>query len=177
MPKKNYNTLIWILAITINGLITTSIFLPKLNALKGYNFSFLPLLNAILNSLTFLSLLIALTAIKRKNRRRHKRFVFLAFSFTTLFLLSYLLYHFSTPSTKYGGPPFLRYIYLFILLTHIPLAILIVPLALITMGRGLNGNIAKHRNIARWTMPIWLYVSGTGVIVYWMISPYLRYLK
>lgn len=172
MPQKNYTPIIWTLAIAINGLIATSIFLPKIPALKGHDFSFLPLLNAILNGLTFLSLLAALYAIKRKDILRHKRLVFLAFSFTTLFLLSYLLYHFSTPSTPYGGPPFLKFIYLFILLTHIPLAIIIVPLALITMGRGLNGNIVRHRRIARWTMPIWLYVSASGVIVYWMISPF-----
>lgn len=172
MPQKNFRSLTWILAIAINGLIATSFFLPKINALKVYDFSYLPLVNAILNALTFVSLLIALFAIKRRNIRLHKRFVFLAFSFTFVFLLSYLLYHFSTPSTKYGGPILLRNIYLFILLTHILLAIIIVPLAMITMGFGLNMNIVRHRKIARWTMPLWLYVSATGVIVYLMISPY-----
>ncbi|WPU99152.1 DUF420 domain-containing protein [Mucilaginibacter sp. cycad4] len=153
-------------------MIIIAFFLPKLEVLRGYNFSLLPLFNAVMNGLTFLSLLAALSAIEKKNIKRHKSFVFLAFAFTSLFLISYLLYHFSTPSTKFGGPGYLRAIYLFILLTHIPLAIIIVPLAMVTMGFGLNRNIPKHRKIAKWTMPIWLYVSLTGVIVYLMISPY-----
>jgi len=173
--KRKYNLLIWILAVAINGLITTSIFMPKVSALQAYNFSFLPLVNAVLNALTFLSLLIALFAIKQKDIRRHKRFVFLAFSFTSLFLFSYLMYHFSTPSTKYSGPLILKYVYFFILFTHIALAVIIVPLALITIGMGMNNDTMKHRKIARWTMPVWLYVSLTGVIVYLMIAPYYKH--
>ncbi len=102
----------------------------------------------------------------------HRTFVCLAFSFTALFLFSYLLYHFSTPSTRYGGEGILRGIYFFILLTHVFLAALIVPLALFTMASGLNNQINRHRKIAKWTMPIWLYVSFTGVLVYILISPY-----
>lgn len=170
--RKNYKPLIWTLTLAINGLVTIAFFLPDIESLKQYDFSFLPKLNAILNSLTFFSLLIALYAIKQKNIKRHKNFVLLALFWTSVFLVSYLLYHFSTPSTKFGGQGIIKGIYLFILLTHIFLAAIIVPLALITIGRGLNMEISKHRKIARWTMPIWLYVSLTGVIVYLMISPY-----
>jgi len=170
--KKNYTPLIWTLAITINLLIALAFFLPDLTFLKQYDFSFLPLLNAILNSLTFLSLYVALIAIKQKNIKKHRAFVLLALFWTSLFLVSYLLYHFSTPSTKFGGYGTIRYIYFFILLTHIFLAIIIVPLALITIGYGLNMDVSKHKKIGRWTMPLWLYVSLTGVIVYIMISPY-----
>ncbi|WP_245552113.1 DUF420 domain-containing protein [Chitinophaga pinensis] len=164
--------MIWTLAIFINGLITVSYFLPKIDTLKHYNFSVLPLVNAVLNGSTFIALLTALIAVNKKNELLHRSFVFLAFAFTSLFLFSYLLYHFSTPSTQFGGSGVIKGIYFFILLTHIFLAVLIVPLALITMGFGLNGNIIKHRKVAAWTMPIWLYVSLTGVIVYLMISPY-----
>lgn len=169
---RNYKPLIWTLAIAINALIAIAFFLPDIAALKQYDFSFLPLLNAILNSLTFVSLVFALICIKQKNIKRHKTFVLLALLWTSIFLVSYLLYHFSTPSVKFGGHGIIKGIYLFILLTHILLAALIVPLALISIGRGLNMEVSKHKKIARWTMPIWLYVSLTGVIVYLMISPY-----
>jgi putative membrane protein len=169
---QNYKPLIWTLTIAINSLIAIAFFLPDIEFLKKYNFSFLPLLNAILNSLTFISLVIALIAIKQKNSKRHKNFVLIALFWTGLFLVSYLLYHFSTPSTKFGGQGVIKYIYYFILLTHIFLAAIVVPLALVSIGRGLNMEIANHKKIARWTMPIWLYVSLTGVIVYFMIAPY-----
>lgn len=169
---KNYKPLIWTLTLAINGLIAIAFFLPDIELLKRYDFSFLPKLNAILNSLTFLSLVVALIAIKQKDIKRHKAFVLLALFWTSIFLVSYLLYHFSTPSTKFGGEGIVKGIYLLILLTHIVLAAVIVPLALISIGRGLNMEVSKHRKIARWTMPIWLYVSSTGVIVYLMISPY-----
>src|SRR5699024_12662805 len=93
-----------------------------------------PLLNAILNSLAFVSLVIALFAIKQKNIKRHKSFVLLALFWTSIFLVSYLLYHFSTPSTKFGGEGFITIIYFIILLTHIFLDVIIVPLALISIG-------------------------------------------
>lgn len=169
---KNYKPLIWALTITINSLIAIAFYIPDIELLKQYGFSFLPLLNAILNSLTFSSLVIALFAIKKKNIKLHRNFVFIAFMWTAFFLVSYLLYHFSTPSTKYGGEGVIKYIYFFILITHIILAAVIVPLALISIGRGLNMEVSSHKKIARWTMPLWLYVSLTGVIVYLMISPY-----
>jgi putative membrane protein len=172
MPQRNYKYPIWVLTIAINGLIALAFFLPKIIVLSGHDFSKLPFLNAILNALTFCSLMIALLAIRRKKIPLHRTFVLLAFSFTSLFLFSYLLYHFSTPSTKYGGDGILRGVYFFILGTHVFLAALIVPLVLLTMAFGLNNQINRHRRIARWTMPIWLYVSSTGVIVYLLISPY-----
>jgi putative membrane protein len=172
MKQKKYNSVIWILTLAINGLIALSYFLPKIDFFKGYDFNILPLLNAILNGSTFMALLIALFAIKRKNVRIHKRFVLLAFCFTAAFLFFYLLYHFSVPSAKFGGVGFIRHIYFFLLITHIFLAALIVPLALITISYGFNDKIEAHRKVAYWTMPIWLYVSFTGVIIYVLISPY-----
>lgn len=169
---RNYKTLIWTLTLAVNGLIAIAFFLPEMELLKHYDLSFLPLLNAILNTFTFISLIVALLAIRQKNIKRHKAFVLLALFWTSIFLVSYLLYHFSTPSTKFGGEGIIRGVYFTILLTHIFLAAIIVPLALISIGRGLNMEVQKHRKIARWTMPIWLYVSLTGVIVYLMISPY-----
>ncbi|SEW27816.1 putative membrane protein [Chitinophaga sp. YR573] len=171
---RNYKPLVWTLTLGINGLIIFAFFLPNKENFKGYDFSFLTLLNAIFNGATFIFLLLALYAIKQKNIKRHRNFIFSAFLCTSMFLLSYLLYHFTTPSTKYGGDGILKYIYYFILITHIILAIITVPLALISIGRGLNMEVALHKKITRWAMPIWLYVSITGVIVYLLISPYYK---
>jgi len=169
---RNYKPLIWILTIGINGLIVFAFFFPYKEHFKGRDFSILPLLNAVLNGATFILLLLALYAIRQKNIKRHRNFIFSAFLCTSVFLLSYLLYHFTTASTRFGGAGIIRYIYYFILFTHIILAAATVPLALIAMGRGLNMEVAAHKKITRLTMPVWLYVSATGVIVYLMIAPY-----
>lgn len=171
---KNYKPLIWALTLGINGLIIFAFFLPDKENFKAYSLSFLPLLNAVMNGATFIFLLLALDAIRKKNIKRHRNFIFSAFLCTSIFLLSYLLYHFTTPSTKFGGEGIIKYIYYFILITHIPLAIITVPLALVSIGRGLNMEVTLHKKITRWTMPVWLYVSSTGVIVYLLISPYYR---
>src|SRR6201999_4189453 len=102
----------------------------------------LPLLNAVLNGSTFILLLFAFVAIKRKKLKAHRLFIFSAFTCTSFFLLSYLLYHFTTRSTNFGGIGTMKYVYYFILISHIFLAIITVPLALITIGRGLNMEIA-----------------------------------
>jgi putative membrane protein len=171
---KNYKPLIWILTVAIISLIALAFYVPNIAALKDYNFSYLPQVNAILNSLTFTFLILSFLSIKRKNIPLHRNFIFAALTTTGVFLFAYLLYHYSTPPTKYGGERALKDIYYFLLITHIILAILIVPLALITIGRGLNIEVALHKKIARWTLPIWLYVSLTGVIVYLMIAPYYK---
>jgi putative membrane protein len=170
--QRNYTPLIIGLSIAINVLVAVLFFLPEYEGEITFDVTLLPRLNAIFNSFTFVFLLAALYFIKQKNIKLHKRFIFAAFTTTTLFLLSYVTYHYLTESTSYGGEGPLKYIYFFILITHILLAIAIVPLALITVTRGLNMQVERHRKIARWTMPIWLYVSFTGVFVYLLISPY-----
>jgi putative membrane protein len=172
--KRNYTPIIVILTIAIIALVSLAYCLPTLEFLKKYDLSILPLVNAILNSATFILLSLALIAIRKKNITLHRNMIFAALTTTGLFLVTYLAYHFSAPSTKYGGTGIMKGIYLFILLTHIVLAAVIVPLALISVARGLNMQVEKHRKIARWTMPLWLYVSLTGVLVYIMISPYYK---
>lgn len=172
VKQRNYKPFIIIATIVIYILVAVLSGLPAYEGEVPFDPTLLPLLNAILNSFTFVFLLAALIAIKRKNIILHRRFIFAAFTTTALFLVSYVTYHYLTESTSYGGEGPLKYIYLFILFTHIVLAAAIVPLALTTVGRGLNMQVEKHRKIARWTMPLWLYVSLTGVLVYIMISPY-----
>ncbi|MBP2003784.1 DUF420 domain-containing protein [Halobacillus andaensis] len=172
--NKDFNYVPWVvgLSIAINAIVVALLFLPEIDGGTSFDIQLLPLLNAVLNSFTFVFLLAALFMILRKNITWHKRFIFAAFTTTALFLISYLTYHSMSSSTSFGGEGLVAAIYYFILITHIVLAAAIVPLALLTLFRGLSMKVDKHRKIARWTMPLWLYVSLTGVIVYLMISPY-----
>lgn len=170
--ERNYTPLVAILTVVIVAVVAILFFLPAYDGEIGFDVKILPLLNAVFNSFTFLALLVALIAIRNKNIRMHRSFIILAFLTTTLFLISYVTYHYLTESTPYGGEGLLRGVYFFVLITHIVLAIVVVPLALMSLFRGLSMQVERHRRIARWTMPIWLYVSLTGVVVYLMISPY-----
>ncbi len=170
--QRNYTPWIIGLTITINLIIVLLFFMPKYKGFEHMDLTFLPMMNAIFNSFTTVFLLVAFYFIKRKNITMHRRFIFAAFSSTALFLINYLTYHSLAESTSYGGEGPLRFVYYFVLISHIVLAAPTVLLALITTARGLNMQVEKHRKIARWTMPLWLYVSITGVLVYLMISPY-----
>ncbi|WP_107724488.1 DUF420 domain-containing protein [Desmospora activa] len=164
----------WVVGLTIaiNLIILILFLLPEADRFSHLDLTFLPMMNAIFNSFTTVFLAAALFFIKRKNITMHRRFIYAAFGSTSLFLITYLIYHGLAESTRYGGSGILAAIYYFILITHIILAAVIVPLALISFFRGINMKVEKHRKIARWTMPLWLYVSITGVIIYLMISPY-----
>ncbi len=170
--KRNYKPAIIILTIIVNGLVALLFGLPGVENFNAFDVTILPMMNAIFNSFTFLFLVAALMAILKKNVTVHRRFIYAAFISTTLFLVTYVTYHFLSASTPYGGTGVMASLYYFILITHIILAAVIVPLALTSVARAWNMENERHRKIARWTMPIWLYVSITGVIVYLMISPY-----
>ena len=129
----------------------------------------LPALNACLNATSATLLVIGYFQIRSKKILAHRVCMSAAFLTSTLFLVSYLYYHYHHGSTKFQGPSGVRLVYLTILLTHTVLAALIVPMILLTFQRALTGKYAKHRAIAKWTLPVWLYVSVTGVIVYWML--------
>ena len=129
----------------------------------------LPAVNAALNSLSAILLVAGYLFIKSKNITAHKACMLAAFTSSSLFLISYLVYHYQVGSVPFKGQGAIRTLYFSILLTHTILAATVVPLALITLTRALKQRFAAHRRIARWTFPIWLYVSVTGVIVYWML--------
>ena len=129
----------------------------------------LPSLNAVLNASAAILLVWGYTLIRRGRRDAHKKVMLAAFSVSCAFLVSYLVYHAQVGSVRFQGTGPVRTLYLGILLTHTILAALVPFLAGITLYRGLQGDFGKHRRIARWTLPIWLYVSVTGVIVYWML--------
>lgn len=131
--------------------------------------SYLPTVNAALNSLSAVFLTLGYYFIRKKQITAHKACMLSAFASSTLFLISYLVYHYQVGSVPFKAQGFLRTVYFTILISHTLLATAIVPLVLITLARALKGNFEKHRRIARWTFPIWLYVNVTGVIVYWML--------
>jgi len=129
----------------------------------------LPALNAALNSASALLLVAGYLLIRRRRVAAHKACMLGAFLVSALFLTSYLTYHYQVGSVRFTGTGWVRPLYFVILISHLILAAAILPLALITIYRALRGSFEKHRRIARWTLPIWLYVSVTGVIVYWML--------
>ena len=148
--------------------------------------SFLPPIYASINGLTALLLLMGVMAIKNGNKKVHERFMTTAIACSVVFLVMYVAYHMTADSTVYGdidgnkildatekaNAGSIRHLYLFILLSHIALSIVIIPLVLITYVRALAARFDKHRKIAKITFPLWLYVAVTGVVVYLMISPY-----
>ena len=129
----------------------------------------LPTVNALLNSISAVFLLIGYRYIRAKRIEAHRLCMIIAFCCSILFLISYLTYHYLAGSKHFPGTGSVRTIYFAILLTHTILAAVVPPLAIVTLYRGLKGQYDKHRKIARWAYPIWLYVSITGVVIYWML--------
>jgi uncharacterized membrane protein YozB (DUF420 family) len=129
----------------------------------------LPAINACLNATAFVLLLIGVRLIKQGRREAHRKVMLAAFAMSTIFLTSYLVYHFNVGSVKFQKEGPIRVVYFTILLTHTILAVPVAILAPVTLIRGLRERFADHRRIARWTFPIWAYVSVTGVIVYLML--------
>ena len=130
---------------------------------------FLPHLNAVLNTTSALLLLLGFTLIRLGRVRAHRNCQVTAVLTSTLFLISYLTYHYHHGSTRFAGQGIARPLYFSILITHTILAVVIVPLIVVTLYRAARGDFIRHRRIARWTLPLWLYVSVTGVIVYLML--------
>ncbi len=171
--ERKYNKWIVVLSITI-PVVVAILFGVNLRDL-GYDvkpLTFLPPIYATINGITAVLLVWAVSAIRRGNRRLHETLVKICIGCSVAFLVMYVAYHMTAESTPYGGEGMIRYVYFFILITHILLSIVIIPFVLITFVRGLSGNFDKHRKIAKITFPLWLYVAVTGVVVYLMISPY-----
>lgn len=126
----------------------------------------LPAVNATLNALSGLLLLTGYVLIRRRRIEQHRKVMLAAFATSSLFLVCYVVYHAQVGSVRFARQGFVRPLYYTILVTHVTLAASVLPLALITLTRGLKGRFTQHRRIARWTFPIWMYVSVTGVIVY-----------
>jgi len=136
---------------------------------------FLPTLNALINGTCTILLLISYYFIRRKNIKMHKTLNITTFILSCLFMVSYLIFHSAGMETKFGGQGAIRYVYFFILITHIILAAIVLPLVLLSFYRGMMMQVEKHKKLVRWSFPIWLYVTISGVLVYLMISPYYSF--
>lgn len=167
--EKKYNKWVVVLSIAI-PLVVAALFGIKIPNVEPL--SFLPPIYASINALTAFVLVAGFWAISNKRRDLHKKLMQLAILLSILFLGMYMAYHMTSDSTKFGGDGVMKYVYYFILITHILLSILVIPFVLITYIRAITNNIERHKKIARITFPLWLYVAVSGVLVYIMISPY-----
>ncbi|HPW62476.1 MAG TPA: DUF420 domain-containing protein [Cyclobacteriaceae bacterium] len=140
--------------------------------IPGYDLSFLPPIYATINGLTAILLITAVVAIKNQKRKLHESLMKTCIGLSAAFLVMYVLYHMTSDSTVYRGEGPMRIVYYFILISHIVLSVAVVPFVLFTFSRALSGNFERHKALAKFTFPIWLYVAVTGVLVYLMISPY-----
>lgn len=172
LSEKQINRGILVLSIII-PLVVAALFgirLPNTEPLW-----FLPPIYATINGFTAILLLLAVGAIRNGHQRMHQNLMSACIALSLLFLVMYVAYHMTSDSTPYGGEGIIRYVYYFILITHIVCSIAIIPFVLITYSRAYLKKFESHRKIARITFPLWLYVAVTGVIVYLMISPYYVY--
>ena len=170
--ERKFNRIITIISILV-PLVVAVLFgvkVPNSEPLK-----FLPPIYASINGLTAVLLIYAVWAIKNGKRVLHQNIMSACILLSILFLLMYIAYHMTADSTSYGGVGVIKYVYYFILISHIILSIVIIPLVLKTYARAYLKDFERHRQLARITFPIWLYVAVTGVIVYLMISPYYDY--
>ena len=133
---------------------------------------FLPPIYATINAFTALVLVSAVIAIKKGHRRFHEKLMKTAIVLSVLFLVLYVTYHITSEATHFGGVGFIKYVYYFILISHIILSIVVIPFVLITFSRALLKDFNRHKKIARWAFPLWLYVALSGVLVYILIAPY-----
>lgn len=166
--SKKYNRIIVILSVVI-PLVVAALFGVKLDIELPV---FLPPIYAGTNAVTAVVLIIALWAIKVKNIVLHKRLMTTAIGFSVIFLVLYVLYHMTSDSTPFGGEGIIKYVYYLILISHILLSIVVIPFVLITYVRAITDDIERHKKIAKITWPLWLYVTVSGVAVYFMILPY-----
>jgi len=168
LQEKKYKKIITVLSIAI-PLAVAALFGIRLDVEP---LSFLPPIYATINGITAVLLIAAVIAIKNGNKTLHERLNTIAIICSVLFLVMYVAYHMTSDSTTFGGEGFIKYVYYFILISHILLSIVVIPFVLITFMRARLGKFVDHKKIAKITFPIWLYVAITGVIVYLMISPY-----
>jgi putative membrane protein len=171
--EKKYNKIITVLSIII-PLAVAALFGVNLKEL-GFDvepLTFLPPIYASINGFTAVLLIAAVVAIKKGNKKLHEQLNTSAIICSVLFLLMYIAYHMTSESTKFGGEGVIKYVYYFILISHILLSIAVIPFVLITFVRARLGKFSEHKKIAKITFPLWLYVAITGVVVYLMISPY-----
>lgn len=171
--KAKYQRIINILALTIPIAVAAILGIREKVELGSWT-KVLPHVIGVINSLTAVFLVLGFVFIKQKKRNAHRTMMMAAFLLGAVFLVCYILYHISNESTPYGGVGSIRYIYYFLLISHILLSIVVVWFVLRSVYFGYTNQLSEHRKAAKWALPIWLYVSVSGVVVYLMISPYYQ---
>jgi putative membrane protein len=172
ISDKGFFRLVVVITIAVMGLVTLLQYLPAEMRPTAEFAKVLPFTNAVLNSLVSIALILGFNAIRSGKKGVHQAYMLTAFILSTVFLLSYVTYHTCTEHTKFEGAGGLKYLYYFVLATHIVLAAGVLPMILYTMYYSTSGDFVKHKKWAKVTFPIWLYVSVTGVVVYLMIAPH-----
>ncbi|MFM7401983.1 MAG: DUF420 domain-containing protein [Bacteroidota bacterium] len=167
--EKKLNTLAYVVSVVVLLLVGL---MRRVKIQTDIDFSFLPPVHASLNALTAVILVVAFIHIKNGRVEQHRKAIYAAMVTSALFLLSYVLYHFTTPETRFGGEGIIRHVYFFILITHIILAALTLPFILLTFNRAYTDQFDRHKKMARWVFPLWLYVAVTGPVCYLMLKPY-----
>ena len=168
---KNLKLKNWIIVLSVLiPIVVAALFVIKIPGIGP--FYELPPIYAGVNAFTAVQLVYALIAIKKGNLNGHKKAVFTAMFASLVFLVLYVFYHMTSDSTSYGGEGVMRYVYFFILISHIILSIVVIPFVLVTFSRGWFGEYEEHKKIAKYTFPLWLYVAVSGVVVYFLIAPY-----
>jgi len=165
---KKLNKAAWVVSGAVFLLVVS---MRRIKIDTDIDFGFLPPFHATLNALAAVFLIAALLAIKRGNASLHRKLMTVALGMSALFLLSYVTYHITTPETLYCGVGSIRYLYFFLLITHIILAAVILPFILFTYIRAYTHQFELHKKMARWVFPLWLYVAITGPVLYLMLSP------
>lgn len=161
-----------ILSILVPVIVLVLMYLPERYNIFGAQSGTFPMFHAVINGTTALILMAGYFFMSIGEYKWHRNFMITAFGLSVIFLISYVISKISNDPVPFGGDGMLRYVYFFILITHILLSAIIVPLVLFTMYRGLTGQFDKHSRVARWTFPIWMYVAITGVLVYVFMYPY-----
>lgn len=182
--EKKLNIASVVVSVLVIGIVVAMRYIPKIET--GIDFSFLPPFHSSLNALAAVALIAALYFIKQGNMKAHRNAIYTAMALSAMFLLSYVVYHFTSDAVKFGDANFdgivdeaeklavggKRIFYLILLITHVTLAGLILPFILFTFSRAYTGQYARHKKMARWVFPLWLYVAITGPICYLMLMPY-----
>jgi len=174
MNNKKVTRLIYIVSTAVLALVVLLYNLPQAKNIPAFA-KYLPQLHACINATCFILLLLSLRAIKQKKVDLHKKLNLTAFALSALFILSYVTYHSFGIETSFPADNPLRPLYFFILVSHIILATIVLPLVLLSFYKAIKGDITGHKKITKWSMPIWIYVTFTGVVVYLMISPYYNF--
>lgn len=170
--EQKLNRIAWVVTAAVLALVAL---MRQVKLDTPIDFTFLPAVYSSLNAITAVVLLVGLYLIKNGYREAHAKAMTFSMGSSLLFLLGYVLYHITTEETKFGGEGIVRYVYFFLLISHVILAAVIFPFILFTFIRGFSGSFRRHVKMARWVYWVWLYVAVTGPILYFMIRPYYQH--